>query len=102
MLRQFAPARSSSSLHSEACNALGASDGVIHSRISWEAICCKAIANAEPTYSLTLMQVCVCVLHSHICIENRKGNNVEQAKNCTQALCSNILRDCICTGSLQS
>ena len=28
---------SSSSLHSEACNALGVSDGVIHSRISWEA-----------------------------------------------------------------
>ena len=33
-IQQFAPVGSSSSLHSEACNALGASDGVIHSSIS--------------------------------------------------------------------
>ena len=33
-IQQFALARSSSSLHSEACEAFGASDGVIHSRIS--------------------------------------------------------------------
>lgn len=44
-IQQFALVGSSSSLHSEACNALGASDGVIHSRISQEAICFRAIAN---------------------------------------------------------
>ena len=38
-IQQFALVGSSSSLHSEACNALGASDGVIHSRISQEVIC---------------------------------------------------------------
>ena len=36
---------SSSSLHSAACNALGASDGVIHSKISFEAACLRAAAN---------------------------------------------------------
>ena len=36
---------SSSSLHSEACNALGVSDGVIHSKISWEATSLGAVAN---------------------------------------------------------
>ena len=34
-----------SSLHSEACNALGASDGVIHSSISLEAVSLRASAN---------------------------------------------------------
>ena len=38
-IQQFALIGSSSSLHSEACNALGASDGVIHSSISHEAAC---------------------------------------------------------------
>ena len=38
-IQQFALVGSSSSLHSEACNALGASDGVIHSRIYQEAVC---------------------------------------------------------------
>ena len=38
-IQQFALVGSSSSLHSEACNALGASDGVIHSRISQEVVC---------------------------------------------------------------
>ena len=38
-IQQFALVGSSSSLHSEACNALGASDGVIHSRISLEVVC---------------------------------------------------------------
>ena len=33
-IQQLALIGSSSSLHSEACNALGVSDGVIHSRIS--------------------------------------------------------------------
>ena len=33
-IQQLALVESSSSLHSEACNALGVSDGVIHSRIS--------------------------------------------------------------------
>ena len=46
-IQQFALVGSSSSLHSEACNALGASDGVIHSRISQEAICFRAIANTS-------------------------------------------------------
>ena len=42
-IQQFALVGSSSSLHSEACNALGASDGIIHGRISLEAICFRAI-----------------------------------------------------------
>ena len=37
-MQQLALIGLSSSLHSEACNALGASDGVIHSRISCEAV----------------------------------------------------------------
>ena len=48
---------SSSSLHSEACNALGVSDGAIHSRISWEATSLRAVAN------------CAChdtILHSYM------------------------------------
>ncbi len=36
---------SSSSLRSEVCNALGASDGVIHSRISQEVVCFRAFTN---------------------------------------------------------
>ena len=36
---------SSSSLHSEACNALGASDGVIHSSISHEVVSLRATTN---------------------------------------------------------
>ena len=44
-IQQFALVGSSSSLHSEACNALGASDGVIHSSISLEAVCLRATAN---------------------------------------------------------
>ena len=35
-IQQLALIRSISSLHSEVCNALGASDGVIHSEISHE------------------------------------------------------------------
>ena len=46
-IRKLAPVGSSSSLHTEACNALGASDGVIHSRISHEAACFRAAANAR-------------------------------------------------------
>ena len=42
---QLALVGSSSSLHSEACNALGASDGVIHSRISLVASSLRAAAN---------------------------------------------------------
>ena len=37
-IQQLALIGSSSSLHSEASNALGASDGVIHGRISLEAV----------------------------------------------------------------
>ena len=44
-IQQFALVGSSSSLHSEACNALGASDGVIHSRISHEVVCFWATTN---------------------------------------------------------
>ncbi len=43
---QLALIGSSSSLHSEACNALGASDGVIHSSISQEAFSSRAIADS--------------------------------------------------------
>ena len=38
---------SSSSLHSEACNALGASDGVVHSSISQEVVSLRATANSR-------------------------------------------------------
>ena len=44
-IQQFALVGSSSSLHSEACNALGASDGVIHSRISQEEVSLRATSN---------------------------------------------------------
>ena len=44
-IQQLALTGSSSSLHSEACNALGASDGVIHSSISSEVVCLRATAN---------------------------------------------------------
>ena len=47
-IQQFALVGSSSSLHSEACNALGASDGVIHSRISQEVVCLRATTNSRP------------------------------------------------------
>ena len=42
---QLALIGSSSSLHSEACNALGASDGVIHSSISLEVVSLRATTN---------------------------------------------------------
>ena len=44
-IQQLALVWSSSSLHSEACNAIGASDGVIHSRISFEVDCSRASTN---------------------------------------------------------
>ena len=44
-IQQRALVGSSSSLHSEACNALGASDGVIHSSISHEVDGLRASAN---------------------------------------------------------
>ena len=39
--------RMSSSLHSEACNAVGASDGVTHSRMSHEVVSLRATANND-------------------------------------------------------
>ena len=44
-IQQLALIGSGSSLHSEACNALGASDGVIHSSISQEVPSLRAAAN---------------------------------------------------------
>ena len=44
-VQQLALVGSSSSLHYEACNALGASDGVIHSRISLEGVSLRASSN---------------------------------------------------------
>jgi hypothetical protein len=44
-IQQLALIGSSSSLHSEACNALGASDGVILSGIYLGAVCLLASAN---------------------------------------------------------
>ena len=44
-IQQLALVGSSSSLHSEACNALGASDGVIHSSISLEVVSLRASTN---------------------------------------------------------
>ena len=46
-IRKLVPVGSSNSLHTEACSALGASDGIIHSRISHEAACSRAAANAR-------------------------------------------------------
>ena len=46
-IQQLALIGSSSSLHSEACNALGASDGVIHSSISHEVGGLRASTNCE-------------------------------------------------------
>ena len=47
-IKQLALIGSSSSLHSEACKALGGSDGVVHSTISPAAICMRAVANDAP------------------------------------------------------
>ena len=44
-IKQLALIGWSSSLHSEACKALGGSDGVVHSTISLAAICMRAVAN---------------------------------------------------------
>ena len=52
-IKQLALIGSSSSLHSEACKALGGSDGVIHSRISDSGGCVRADTN--------------CMLHTHVC-----------------------------------
>ena len=46
-IKQLALIGSSSSLHSEACKALGGSDGVVHSTISLAAICMRAVANEQ-------------------------------------------------------
>ena len=46
-IKQLALIGSSSSLHSEACKALGGSDGVVHSTISLAATCMRAVANDE-------------------------------------------------------
>ncbi len=65
-IQQLALLGSSSSLHSEACNALGASDGVIHSSISFEAVSLRASANnASPKLNTTLpsqfvVRLCLC------------------------------------------
>ena len=64
-IQQLALLGSSSSLHSEACNALGASDGVIHSSISFEAVSLRASANnASQKLNTTLPSqfvVCLCL-----------------------------------------
>ena len=52
-IQQLALVGSSSSLHSEACNALGASDGVIHSSISHEVDGLRASANIDVTCDWT-------------------------------------------------
>ena len=46
--------KSTSALRSEACNALGASDGVIDSSISLEAACLRAAANNKRGVKATL------------------------------------------------
>ena len=56
-------------LHSEACNALGASDGVIHSSISHEVVSLRATTN-----NVHQMDVCIACLpllhylHMHACL----------------------------------
>ncbi len=44
-IQQLALIESRNSLHNEACNALGASDGVIHSRFSLEVVNLRASTN---------------------------------------------------------
>ncbi len=66
-IQQFALVGSSSSLHSEACNALGASDGVIHSRISQEVVCLRATTNVCILNSSRCVFMCVCSLRCHLC-----------------------------------
>ena len=46
-IKQLALIGSSSSLHSEACKALGGSDGVVHSTISLAAICMRTVAKIK-------------------------------------------------------
>ena len=55
-------------LHSEACNALGASDGVIHSRISSEAVSLRATANtlAQVRWSRLLVYAVGVTQTSHL------------------------------------
>ena len=68
---QLALIGSSSSLHSEACKALGGSDGVVHSTISLAAICMRAVAKkiGLPHKMVTL----------HPCNEKaRKGGHTKQ------------------------
>ena len=55
-IQQLALIGSSSSLHSEACNALGASDGVIHSNISLEVVSLRATTNT-PAYAASLVRL---------------------------------------------
>ena len=78
-IQQFALVGSSSSLHSEACNALGASDGVIHSRISLEVPRLRAGTNI--CKYLAFPGSCVCVPRSQ-CL----------------CLCASLLLSC-CLGS---
>ena len=52
-LHSLAPVRLSSPLHSEACDALGASDGVIHSRMSPERVCSETLVG-EVSLPVTL------------------------------------------------
>ena len=49
-IKQLALIGSSSSLHSEACKALGGSDGVVHSTISLAAICMRAVAKQSTRF----------------------------------------------------
>ena len=54
-IKQLALVGSSSSLHSEACKALGGSDGVIHSRISDSGVRVRANTNLYSRISLSTM-----------------------------------------------
>ena len=80
-IKQLALVGSSSSLHSEACKALGGSDGVIHSRISDSGGCvrantnCKApcliqvrtrLLSAPATLQNDHPYCCVFIWHSHV------------------------------------
>ena len=61
-IKQLALVGSSSSLHSEACKALGGSDGVVHSRISGSGGCVRAAANIP---MIIKKQLGVVVVNSH-------------------------------------
>ena len=98
-IKQLALIGSSSSLHSEACKALGGSDGVVHSTISLAAICMRAVAKEQIRTAVFPISVVMCSavlshvfrcsvtcvpLFCHMCVRqvfHRPGRNYWDAKS---------------------